>query len=67
MTTVTAPVIAAGTLQASAPGLARRALTTVSLIFSALGDGLAAHETYNALRARGVPHADAATQAFAQR
>jgi hypothetical protein len=39
-------------------------LQTIKMVFEAFRDGVAAHDRYETLRARGVPHAVAATKAF---
>jgi hypothetical protein len=47
-------------------GSGRSGLAMIKMVILALSEGLVAHDRYNSLRARGVPHADAARQAFAQ-
>jgi hypothetical protein len=50
------------------PAVAPAAASTFGLVrdvLAALGEGFTAHQRYEQLRARGVPHADAAQRAFA--
>lgn len=52
------------TLDTATPSKVARVLEITAAIFGALGEGLAARDRYETQRARGIPHAIAAAEAF---
>ncbi len=64
MTTISAPANPSVQSDVNAASAMRKVYLIVKDVFDALNEGMAAHDRYHALRARGVPHAEAASRAL---